>query len=194
MHLTHKAGLALALLTVGGLVAAPAHAQNLVTNPGFETGNFTGYTASGPVYVSNGIPHTGSYAAEFPGVNQFGHLSQSIATTAGDTYNISFFLLNGSGPANEFKASFAGVQGVDVVNANAFPYTQYSFTAVATGTSSVLQFDGFQNPSAFFLDDISVTDAAPVPEASSVVSLGLLLVLGLGGVAVSRRRKAGAAR
>lgn len=34
----------------------------------------------------------------------------------------------------------------------------------------------------------------PVPEASSVVSLGLLLLLGLGGIAVSRRRKAGAAR
>ena len=36
--------------------------------------------------------------------------------------------------------------------------------------------------------------AAPVPEASSVVSLGLLLLLGLGGIAVSRRRKTGAAR
>jgi len=35
---------------------------------------------------------------------------------------------------------------------------------------------------------------SPVPEASSFVSLGLLLLLGLGGVAVSRRRKAGAAR
>ena len=34
---------------------------------------------------------------------------------------------------------------------------------------------------------------APVPEASSFVSLGLLLLLGLGSVAVSRRRKAGAA-
>ena len=35
---------------------------------------------------------------------------------------------------------------------------------------------------------------APVPEASSFVSLGLLLVLGMGGIAVSRRCKAGAAR
>ena len=36
-------------------------------------------------------------------------------------------------------------------------------------------------------------NATPVPEASSIVSLGLLLLLGLGGTAVSRRRKAGVA-
>lgn len=38
------------------------------------------------------------------------------------------------------------------------------------------------------------TGAAPVPEASSTVSFGLLLLLGLGGIAVSRCRKAGAVR
>ena len=36
--------------------------------------------------------------------------------------------------------------------------------------------------------------AQPVPEASSLASFSLLLLLGLGGVAVSRRRKAGATR
>ena len=196
MQFTHKASLALALFTVGAITVAPAQAQNLVTNPGFETGNPTGYTVSGSgVSFNVNNPHTGNYAAEFSGVNQFGHLSQVIATTTGDTYNVSFFLTNSGAPAIEFKASFAGFQGVDVVNANPFDYTQYSFTAVATGSSSLLQFDGFQNPSAFFLDDISVTDAgAPVPEASSFVSLGLLLLLGLGGIAVSRRRREGAAR
>ena len=196
MHLMYKASLALALLTVGAMVAAPAQAQNLVTNPGFETGDFTGYTFSGPGMVLNGsgFAHTGNYSADFNGVGQFGHLSQSIATTTGATYNISFFLRNDGGPNNEFKVSFAGFQGVDVVNANVFPYTQYSFTTVATGPSSILQFDAFQNPSHWLLDDISVTAANPVPEASSVVSLGLMLLLGLGGVAVSRRRKAGVAR
>ncbi len=38
-----------------------------------------------------------------------------------------------------------------------------------------------------------VPSAAPVPEASSVVSLGLMLVLGAGGFVIARRKKAGAA-
>ncbi len=182
--------MALTSLGLALLAALPAHAQNLVTNPGFETGDFTGYTSSGPVGIDTAA-HTGSFSAEFNGVNTFGDLSQSIATTAGKTYNISFFLMNNGGPNNEFKASFAGFQGVDVVNSNSFAYTQFSFTAVATGPTSLLQFDAFQNPSRFRLDDISVTAAPAVPEASTTVSLGLLLALGLGGLVVgARRRKA----
>ena len=41
---------------------------------------------------------------------------------------------------------------------------------------------------------INLYPSAAVPEASSVVSLGLLLVLGLGGIVINRRCKAGAAR
>jgi hypothetical protein len=179
-----------ALTALGlALLAAPhAHAQNLVTNPGFETGDFTGYTSSGPVGIDTAA-HTGNFSAEFNGINTFGDLSQSIATTAGKTYNISFFLMNNGGPNNEFKASFAGFQGVDVVNANGFAFTQFNFTAVATGPTSLLQFDAFQNPSRFRLDDISVTVAPAVPEASTTVSLGLLLALGLSGLVVSARRR-----
>ena len=45
------------------------------------------------------------------------------------------------------------------------------------------------------IDNIRTGASAPpaVPETSSVVSLGLLLLLGVGGAAISRRRKAGAA-
>jgi len=123
-------------------------------------------------------------------VNNFGHLSQNITTTAGQTYNVSFFLQNNGAPLNEFKASFAGFQGLDLVNAAFFNYTQYSFTAVASGPSSVLQFDGFNNPGLYVLDDLSVTAAAaPVPETSTALSLGLLLALGLGGLVVAAKRK-----
>ena len=37
-------------------------------------------------------------------------------------------------------------------------------------------------------DHLLLTSFAPVPEASSVASFGLMLALGLGGVAVARRR------
>ena len=197
MHFKSSASLTLTLLTVGAMIAAPAQAQNMVTNPGFETGDLTGYTSSGSAFLALG-PHSGTYAATVNSQTSPSRLSQNIATVAGNTYNVSFFLwnrddVNGNSALNEFQASFAGFQGVDVVNAATFNYKQFNFTAVATGPSSILTF-AVPSRGFFWLDDLSVTAAAPVPEASSVVSLGLLLLLGLGGVAVSRWRKAGAAR
>ena len=47
---------------------------------------------------------------------------------------------------------------------------------------------GDPNGGSFTLDDATVTSAAPVPEASTLVSTALLLFLGLCGVALSRRR------
>jgi hypothetical protein len=49
-----------------------------------------------------------------------------------------------------------------------FNYTEFTYTAVATSTSTVLSF-GFRNDFAFFdIDDIKV-----VPEPASLVCLGL---------------------
>ena len=121
MRLTHKAGLALALLTVGGFFTLPASAQNLVTNPGFETGDLTGCTSSGSVFLALG-PHAGTYAAGFNSQSPPSRLSQNIPTAAENTYNVSCFLWNHDGRGNELQASFAGFQGVDVVNATPFNY------------------------------------------------------------------------
>jgi len=186
--------LSLALSSIGFallafcLAPSAAHAQNLVTNPGFETGNFTGYSATGQVLVF-GQPHSGLYSAGFYGRSNFGTLTQSIPTVAGQTYNISFFLSNDAGTNNEFKALFGTTQGVDVLNAQAFPYQQFSFQAQASGPTTTLGFTAIQSLNGFFLDDISVTAASPVPEASTTVSLGLLLAFGLGGLVVAARRK-----
>lgn len=212
MHFAHKTSVTLALLTVSGFSLLPASAQNLVTNPGFETGSFTGWTTDNGVGFTT-TPHSGNYAAQFGSSfsGGSGSLSQTILTTAGKSYNISFFLNGNFQPnfyANNFTASFAGFQGENIRDAaqssEGFSYyAQYSFTATATGASSELQFTGSSfaftplGSRPLFLDDISVTDAGPaaVPEASSVISLGVLLTLGLGGLLVSaRRRKAGTNR
>ncbi len=75
-------------------------------------------------------------------------------------------------------------------------YSQFVFTSFSTdlfgpdpavgpavGTFSLLNLGGTQG-------NTTVNIYAPVPEASTTVSLGLLLALGLGTVAVARRRKA----
>ena len=181
-----------------GLAAAPAQAQNLVTNPGFETGDFSGWTTTpatggSDFAVAGGVyANSGSYGARFGATGtQDDSISQFIPTVAGDDYAVSFSLENLSGPSNDFTASFGGAPLLSITDSASFPYTQYSFTATATGASTLLAFAGRQVPSFFALDDVSVIDlgAAPVPEASTTVSLGLLLALGMGGLVVAAKRR-----
>ena len=199
-----------ALLLLAGLAAPrPAQAQ-LVANGGFETGDFTGWTVGGnanqgaasDTFVFGG-PHLGDYAAWLGTPTSDGTLSQDIATAANEKYTISYFLsvdadpINGSTP-NDFSASFGGqplFSGTDLMVTQLAPrfydpadYTEYTFSAVATGPTSTLLFGFRDDNSEFRLDDVSVTDAGPVPEASTTVSLGLLLALGLGGVIAAKRK------
>ena len=202
-----------ALLLLTGLVATDPARADLVTNGGFETGDFTGWTVSGnanqgmtPDTFVLGGPHSGSYAAFLGAPNSDGFLSQDIATTANEKYTVSYYLAvdtNAAGDStpNDFSASFGGQTlfsgtNLAVTQSGGFgsydpsDYTLYTFSAVATGPTSTLQF-GFRNdPSEFRLDDVSVVDAGPVPEASTTVSFGLLLMLGLGGMMAAKKRKA----
>ncbi len=74
---------------------------------------------------------------------------QSIATTAGQAYTVSFWLANDD-PTNtsNFQALWNGaVETTNPVLQNtglAFNYTEFSFEGVATGATSAIAFD-FQN-------------------------------------------------
>src|SRR5205814_1991684 len=91
--------------------AYPAKA-NLITNPGFETGDFTGWSVTGAATVTgtfNGImPHTGSFQAVLGSHNAAsGEIDQSIATIAGQSYTINFWLALPPPGANPNLFTFA---------------------------------------------------------------------------------------
>ena len=150
-------------------VNAPA---NLVTNGSFETDNFTGWTLGGnytsttygPEIFITPDAESGQYAAALGSMNSDGTLSQTLQTTAGQQYTVSFWLANeGAGP-NNFTASWNGAALTTLTNAPAQNYTEYSFTVTATGSTSTLEFAAEQNPSQWDLDNVSVTiDAAAPP-------------------------------
>ena len=209
-HSFVRAALAALLITGVSVLAAPAHAQ-LVSNGDFETADFTGWTLSGnanqgasPDTFVFGNPHSGDYAAWLGAPSSDGFLSQTVATTGGSAYTVSCWLAvdsaDGAPTPNDFSASFGGKTLTSLTNlaatdSNADPaadYTEYTFSTVAAGPSSVLQFGFRDDTSEFRLDDVSVT-LTPVPEASTTVSLGLLLALGLGAgtLHMRRRRSAG---
>jgi len=211
MHLFEKAGLAIGL-ALTALAATPAHAQ-IVKDGNFETADpgqttQTDFFTSGTPFDLNwtvmgevGIDQNDVYVFDGSkslflnsGIGTDG-ISQNLATTAGNLYNLSFYanddtagdLLNVTFgdttlapipvPANGYNGPGAGNQGL---------FTFYSFTVAATSPFTGLSFSSVGNLGAgqLELDDISL---APVPEASTTVSFGLLL-LGLGGIFIAAKK------
>jgi len=167
--------------------AGSAHA-NLVTNSGFETGDFSGWTLGGGTdfrgvdYVA---PHSGTYAAFFGAQGTPTTLSQDIATIIGATYEVSFWLQNGFSGPNSFSSSFGGQSLTSLSNANAFGYQQLTFLVVATSANSLLQFAFSHDPSFWDLDDVSVELVSDVPVPGAL----LFFVTSILGFGVARRRE-----
>ena len=147
--------------------------QSLVQNGGFEAGNFTGWTQSGNTAftsVTSGnssFVHSGTYGAELGPSSSLGYLSQTLTTSPGQAYLLSFWLSNPQAGSSQhyeqFQASWNGTTVTNLVNPGVLGWTAFNYIVTATGTSTVLQF-GFRNdPYNFGLDDISVTPGfAPV--------------------------------
>jgi hypothetical protein len=169
------------LVVVAACATATGRASaDLVLNGGFETGDFTSWTQTGNTGFTNvggtfsGVPpHGGSSQAHFGAVNSLGGIDQTLATTTGATYTLSFFLYNFGGMGTEYTVSFGGTTLVDVVDAPSFGYTLFTYQVTAASNADVLSFSFQQNPSYFLLDDISVVGRASTPEPGSMLLMGI---------------------
>jgi uncharacterized repeat protein (TIGR03803 family) len=152
-------------------------------NPGFESGNFTGWTLGGDnsyTLVSSALDspeyvHSGSFAALLGTSTGPGTLSVSVPTVPGETYDISFWLDNPvGGEPSEFEALWGGQTLFSAADVGQFGWTNMQFTAAATGNSTVLQFTYEQNYDYFGLDDILVTavGSSPYPLIESTALSG----------------------
>jgi hypothetical protein len=164
-----------------------AKAENLVSNYGFESGDFTSWTLSGAnvpdnsgiYYGVDGLnPHAGTFEAYFGPVGGILELTQTLSTTPGVSYTISFWLAHSPETPfpylNSFDASFGGSTLVSQTGVPDIGYSQYSFSRLATGTSTELIFAFRDDTSYFSLDDVSVTrDTVPEPASALLVLLPL---------------------
>jgi len=174
----------LAVVALGGLLATNALAQNLITNPGFETpsegssyANFnpgstgiTGWTvdtspgdgvslfsAAGASGFS--IANNGTQILQLCGVSYTtgGGVHQTIATTPGQLYSISIAVSYRSGAVTTGNFSFGGQN--HNLSASTTSYVTNTWTVTATSSSTVVDITGSTSSGAnqLLIDNVSVT-------------------------------------
>jgi hypothetical protein len=182
-----------AFVLIAFCVISTASAANVVQNPGFETGDFTSWTvntaSNHPWSVDGGGAFAGTYYASTGCVGaqcitgtatQQASLSQTLATTAGQTYTLTFeFSTQGNNIANELDVLWNGTSVLDLGPGGTLgvipSYTLYTVSNLsATSSSSTLTFLGRQDPGYDALDnvDVELSGTGGVPEPSTWLLMG----------------------
>jgi hypothetical protein len=200
-----KIVLAAALMSAAVMVSAPASAvvREFVSNGGFESGTTSPWVpVRWNVYqAAAGYPvHSGDYSA---GTGCVGAgavfnctISQSLGTSAGQRYDLSFWVGNTRVglDAQALRVAWNGTDLATIVPTDT-AFRQYTFNNLeATSTNTQLLFGGYNNPGTIFIDDVSVTQStAGAPGAPGpLAGVGLLPALAGAGALFGtrfRRRK-----
>lgn len=186
-------GLSLGMACVG--VSSASAAGDLVTNGGFESHNFNGWSESN--FNNSGVQSgvwakSGTYGAHLVrNGQQQGSLSQTLATVANTLYTLNFDIRNNRDGA----ALFSVLAGTAALFSNqsitgGSGYTHFTAQFTASSSSTLLNFKlGNGN---WGLDNVSVTKVATaVP--GPIAGAGLPALLGLLGFGLWRRKRAATA-
>lgn len=176
-------------------LATSATAANIVTNGGFEGGT-AGDTASIPSWavtspnpgltgghcVADANVRTGACSAFFIEFGGNGSISQTLVTTAGTNYILTFYLAStdpGQFPlANQLNVNWGGSTVFSQSNTPIQGFTLVTQSVTATSASTLLEFSGANTFAGLFIDDVSVDEASAIPEPTTWFSAlaGLALV------------------
>ena len=168
--------------------AATSFAQNLVQNPGFESGDTTGWSPFGPctLSVETAQAHSGTYAVLVQNrTATWNGIAQSLAglIQPGQLCNFAGWVRLPSGPAQTLQMTVKKTDGngdtYAAVGSGTVTSTgwtqlagQYTLNVAGTLTNLVLYFEMPSSSNAdFYLDDVSVSAASSGDAGTDGVSL-----------------------
>jgi hypothetical protein len=132
---------------------------NVLTNGGFETGSFSGWTQFGATDhtdVTGVAAHTGLFGGRFGPVEHTGGIQQVVPAAAGAPLVIDFWYSSFDSPQS-FSVDLGGVTLVSFVDdqEHVTP-TEFTIPVLAPTANPVLRFTCRNDPDFIFLDDIRV--------------------------------------
>ena len=192
--------LAMGAIVASVCLAAPAMATTIV-NGDFEADGVTtfpsGWTTNGAPWLigsHQGVVGTaadvehGSFALQIS--NDTGQalptLSQTLSTTVGVQYTITFWAMAPNSDSNSFLDVF--VDGVGDTITGTLPYTEETFSFLGTG-SDTLSISALNTPSFYYVDNFNISSsvtATPLPAALPLFAGGLGMI---GWIGSKKRRK-----
>lgn len=165
-------------LAAMGFIAAAAQAE-LVTNGGFETGDFTGWTQHGDTGATSTWTfnsHGGTWNAYFGPVGGFGGIYQVLSANPGDQLHLSFWMLvETTATPNAMFAELDGVTVASVTDYTNLNWVEFTADITVANANPELRFSFYNPPSYFDLDDVSVT-RVPEPGMAGLLALGALML------------------
>jgi hypothetical protein len=151
----------------GGITESGDHYE---LNGDFETGNFVGWNVQGTdlshVSVDNTAAANGAYSADIGPSSATTTLEQTIGTTAGQAYALTFWAgpdwwINGTTPATtpgDFSVEWNGQTLTPTLVTDQNGFNEYTVGITGTGGLADLQFSFGPDASAYrHLDDVSLT-------------------------------------
>jgi hypothetical protein len=178
------------LVLAASVARADSPPPNLIVNGGFETGNFSGWTLSGSpgysfvsgVMFADDHPNSGSYYAMLGSAGAESFLSQTVATTSGSDYALTFYLSSDGAQVNELSVAENGDTLLDLMNIpDTGGYKEYTVDFTADASSTTVSLGSRDDPSYLLLDDVSLVDPGPQIINTSVTETPLPGSLWLGG-------------
>ncbi|MHC4394796.1 MAG: carbohydrate binding domain-containing protein, partial [Planctomycetota bacterium] len=166
------------VLLLGLVAGSAAQAQELLVNPGFESGTSPWYIGDAvQITISNEDPHSGTYSAKFAGNNTWLLMSQNVdPAQEGVTYDVSGWMKTVSVTTEgqiilQFLDSGWGIISESQIGSatGSTAYTQYSDSLLSpTGTALLrLRLVMPNGTGTIYYDDLSITEAGPPGQASN---------------------------